>query len=51
LEERIVDIKLAKGPSMTNCKCKDNSNSHRFNNWTECFRVVTTMALMKSFGD
>lgn len=51
LKKRIVDIKLADGLPLTNCKCEDNADGDRFNNWGECLCIVPTRALVKPFGN
>lgn len=51
LKKCIVDIKLADGPPLMNCKCEDSAYGDRFNNRTECLGIVPTRALVKTFGD
>lgn len=51
LKKGIVNIKLADGPSLSNCQGEDDPNCHWFDDGAKCFCVVTTRALMETFSD
>ena len=50
LKKHIIDIQLAKRPTITYCYTKHKSHCGRLDNWTESFMVVHTRSLMKAFG-